>query len=148
MLRYGTKKPTEDKSREMDTAAEPRPGDDDFDGFRMRLPEDCVEYMLFVIGDKAERALPSLETVRRAADQKLAELAGDYIWQRESFRLETKVQRGTFLLFACSHCSTRAARHHELTVSEQGWDFPISTALPTTGTTSRTSGLLCTYCES
>ncbi|KAK4156430.1 protein ecdysoneless [Chaetomidium leptoderma] len=78
----------------MDAAAEPRPGDEDFDGFRMRLPEDCVEYMLFVIGDKTDSGLPSLEAVRKAADQKLDELAKDYIWQREPFKLETKVQKG------------------------------------------------------
>jgi hypothetical protein len=82
----------------MDTAAEPRPGDDDFEGFRMTLPEDCVEYMLFIIGDKTDGDLPSLETVRKAAEQKLDELARDYIWQREPFRLETKVQKGASLL--------------------------------------------------
>jgi hypothetical protein len=85
----------------MDTAAEPRPGDEDFDGFRMRLPEDCVEYMLFVIGEKTDNILPSLEAVRKAADQKLDELAKDYIWQREPFKLETKVQKGAFDL--CSN---------------------------------------------
>ncbi|KAK3906264.1 SGT1 protein-domain-containing protein [Staphylotrichum tortipilum] len=77
----------------MDT--EPRPGDEDFVGFRMRLSEDCVEYMLFVIGDStAGSSNPSLETVRKAADQKLSELAKDYIWQRDPFKLETKVQKG------------------------------------------------------
>ena len=85
---------------DMDTAAEPRPGDDDFDGFQMRLSEDCVEYMLFVIGDKTDGSLPSLETVRKAADQKLDELARDYIWQRESFKLETKVQKGALPLLS------------------------------------------------
>lgn len=83
---------------DIDTAAEPRPGDDDFDGFRMRPSEDCVEYMLFVIGDQNDSNLPSLETVRKAADQKLDELARDYIWQREPFKLETKVQKGAFPL--------------------------------------------------
>ncbi|KAK4124196.1 SGT1-domain-containing protein [Parathielavia appendiculata] len=78
----------------MDTAREPRPGDEDFDGFQMRPAEDCVEYMLFVIGDKTSNTLPSLESVRKAADQKLDELAKDYIWQREPFKLETKVQKG------------------------------------------------------
>ncbi|KXX78544.1 Protein ecdysoneless [Madurella mycetomatis] len=78
----------------MDTAAELRPGDEGFDGFRMRLPEDCVEYMLFIIGDKTDNRLPSLEAVRKAADQKLEELAKDYIWQRDPFRLETKILKG------------------------------------------------------
>ncbi len=86
----------------MDTASELRPGDEGFDGFRMRLPEDCVEYMLFIIKDKTDSRLPSLETVKKAADQKLEELAKDYIWQREPFKLETKVQKG-----ASCHCPQR-----------------------------------------
>ncbi|KAL1844121.1 hypothetical protein VTJ49DRAFT_4973 [Mycothermus thermophilus] len=83
----------------MDTADEPRPGDDDFDGFRMKLPEDCVEYMLFVIGDKSDSSLPSLETIRKAAGHKLNEMAPDYIWQRDPFKLDTKVQKGLGLPF-------------------------------------------------
>lgn len=75
----------------MDTTNEPRPGDEAFDGFRMRLPEDCVEYMLFIIGDKS---LGKLEIVRKAAVEKANELTKEYIWQREPFRLETKIQKG------------------------------------------------------
>lgn len=67
----------------------------------MRLPEDCVEYMLFLIRDKPDRALPSLEAVRKAAEQKLDELARDYIWQRDPFKLETKVQKGVFCVLFC-----------------------------------------------
>lgn len=78
----------------MDTSTDPRPGDEDFEGFRMRLPEDCVEYMLFVLGDKSDASLPSLEAVRKAVDAKLNEIAKDYIWQRDPFKLETKVQKG------------------------------------------------------
>jgi hypothetical protein len=78
----------------MDTAAEPRPGDEDFDGFRMSVSEDYAEYMLFVIGDKVNSNLPSLEAVRKAADRKLDQLAKDYIWQREPFKLEAKTQKG------------------------------------------------------
>lgn len=80
----------------MDTAAEPRPGDEGFEGFRMSVSEDYAEYMLFVIGDKADSNLPSLEAVRKAADRKLDELAKDYIWQREPFKLEAKTQKGVF----------------------------------------------------
>ncbi|SPQ25866.1 f86c3bfb-0f75-4ec3-834a-4049ff40c227 [Thermothielavioides terrestris] len=89
----------------MDTAAEPRPGEEGFDGFRMRLPEDCLEYMLFVVGDKSASDLPSLETVRKAADQKLDQLARDYIWQRDPFRLETRSQKGLGLpyLYGTTH---------------------------------------------
>lgn len=78
----------------MANAPELRPGDEGFDGFRMRLPEDCVEYMLFIVGEKSDNDLPSLEAVKRAADKKLTELAKDYIWQREPLKLETKIQKG------------------------------------------------------
>ena len=78
----------------METAPELRPGDEGFDGFRMSLPEDCVEYMLFVIQDKSEASKLSLEAVRKAADEKLEELAKDYIWQRQPFKLETRIQKG------------------------------------------------------
>ncbi|KAK4464228.1 protein ecdysoneless [Cladorrhinum samala] len=80
----------------MSTAPELRPGDEGFDGFRMRLPEDCVEYMLFILGNKTDNNnTPSLESVRKAAEKKLDELAKDYIWQREPFRLETRIQKGS-----------------------------------------------------
>ncbi|KAK5653540.1 hypothetical protein OQA88_8799 [Cercophora sp. LCS_1] len=75
----------------MDAANEPRPGDEAFDGFRMRLPEDCVEYMLFIIGDKS---LGRLEAVRKAAVETANELTKGYIWQREPFKLETKIEKG------------------------------------------------------
>ena len=81
----------------MSTAPELRPGDEGFDGFRMRLPEDCVEYMLFILGNKTDNNnTPSLESVRKAAEKKLDELAKDYIWQREPFRLETRIQKGVY----------------------------------------------------
>jgi len=75
----------------MDVPVEPRPGDEDFDGFRMRLPEDCVEYMIFAASDKS---LGKLETVRKAAVEQATKLTRDYIWQREEFKLETKIQSG------------------------------------------------------
>ncbi|KAK4452069.1 protein ecdysoneless [Podospora aff. communis PSN243] len=75
----------------METENEARPGDPAFHGFRMRLPEDCVEYMLFVVGDKN---LNKLEAVRKAAIEKAESLTKDYIWQRDGFKLETKIQGG------------------------------------------------------
>ncbi|KAK0611147.1 SGT1 protein-domain-containing protein [Immersiella caudata] len=75
----------------METENEPRPGDPAFNGFRMRLPEDCVEYMLFLVGDKN---LTKLEAVRKEAIEKADALTKDYIWQREPFKLETKIQGG------------------------------------------------------
>lgn len=56
-------------------------GDEGFDGFCMRLFEDCVEYMLFIIGEKLDNDFFSLEVVKRVVDKKLMELVKDYIWQ-------------------------------------------------------------------
>ncbi|KAK0724777.1 SGT1 protein-domain-containing protein [Lasiosphaeris hirsuta] len=79
----------------MDSSKEPRPGDEAFDGFRMRLPEDCVDYMLFLMGDKS---LTSLEAIRRAAVKMADELTKDYVWQRQAFQLETKIKEGLIYL--------------------------------------------------
>jgi len=76
---------------QMDQADEPRPGDKRFDGFHMTPAEDCVEYMLFVPGEKT---LGTLETIRKAAVAKADALTKDYIWQRDAFNLETKIDHG------------------------------------------------------
>ncbi|KAJ4421497.1 hypothetical protein N0V85_000144 [Neurospora sp. IMI 360204] len=85
----------------MESTNEPRPGDDTFNGFQMSLPENCVEYMLFVINDQPEAqrtTLSSLETIRKVALQRLDELTKDYIWQREPLKLETRIDNGLVYL--------------------------------------------------
>lgn len=47
--------------------------------------------MLFVPGEKT---LGTLETIRRAAVAKTDALAKDYLWQRDAFNLETKIDHG------------------------------------------------------
>ncbi|KAM7193772.1 protein ecdysoneless [Naviculisporaceae sp. PSN 640] len=80
----------------MDSQDEKRPGEEGFGGFRMTLPENCVEYMLFVIEDGVpeSRRLQNLEAVRKAAMKTAGDLTKDYIWQRDSFALETKMEKG------------------------------------------------------
>ncbi|KAI1496022.1 SGT1-domain-containing protein [Biscogniauxia marginata] len=65
---------------------------DGFDGFPRRLPDNCVEYMLFLIDSKidARALLAELENVRRAAIQLCSRIASEYIWQRDSFQLQVK----------------------------------------------------------
>ncbi|KHE78647.1 SGT1-domain-containing protein [Neurospora crassa] len=85
----------------MESTNEPRPGDDAFNGFQMSLPENCVEYMLFLINDQPEAqrtTLSSLKTIRKAALQRLDELTKDYIWQREALKLETRIENGLVYL--------------------------------------------------
>lgn len=83
----------------MDSERELRPGDEGFDGFQRQLPENCAEYMLFILEDQkqtdARKTISSLEAVRKEAVRLADEVAGDYIWQRGSFSLETKNEQGT-----------------------------------------------------
>ncbi len=64
----------------------------------MQLPENCVEYMLFIIDSDIEprRLLASLEALRQAAVEMCEGLTKDYIWQRHGFNLEVKTQTGVF----------------------------------------------------
>jgi hypothetical protein len=62
----------------------------------MHLPENCLEYMLFILdtSSSTDNTLPALEDVRKAAVRLTDELTGDYIWQRGSFNLELKRDKG------------------------------------------------------
>ncbi|KAL0260152.1 hypothetical protein SLS55_005898 [Diplodia seriata] len=72
-----------------------------FDGFPKRLPDDTVEYIIYIIDSKLQtdsqvrERLRSLETAANLLTKKLLK---DYIWQRESFKLELKREDGTWLL--------------------------------------------------
>lgn len=63
-----------------------------FQGFPKRLPEDCVEYSIFIIDQKIknEEALlrNKLRDVQSTATRLIKTLLKDYIWQRETFNLE------------------------------------------------------------
>ncbi len=66
--------------------------------FSNRLPDDCVEYNLFIINPKPASDLSStrrkLEEVLHAATSLSDDLLRDYIWQREPFRLEFRQEEG------------------------------------------------------
>lgn len=68
-----------------------------FDGFPKRLPEDCVEYMLFIIDSRLtqKEILTRLEVVRKEALKLTAKLLTDYIWQRENFNLKQEVENSS-----------------------------------------------------
>lgn len=65
-----------------------------FDGFPKRLPEDCVEYMLFIIDSSLTQRelLSQLEVVRKEALKLTKKLLKDYIWQRDEFGLSSEIQ--------------------------------------------------------
>jgi hypothetical protein len=61
-----------------------------FDGFPKRLPDDTVEYSLFVIDGKlSETQIASrLRSILQSSSALTKDLLKGYIWQREAFSLE------------------------------------------------------------
>lgn len=61
-----------------------------FDGFPKRLPEDSVEYTLFIINPalSQKEVLIRLESVRKEAAKLTSNLLKEYIWQRDAFELK------------------------------------------------------------
>lgn len=71
------------------------PQDSTFDGFERQLPDNCVEYLLFIdVHQDTRRQLSQIETIRKAALQLSNTLARDYIWQKDEFNLELKTENG------------------------------------------------------
>ncbi|CZS95125.1 related to sgt1 protein [Rhynchosporium agropyri] len=72
-----------------------------FEGFPKRLPEDCVEYSLFIIKSKLKsqkEVLGRLEEVRKESLRMTERLLKEYIWQREAFKLEIESDKGLMYL--------------------------------------------------
>ncbi|KAI2602977.1 SGT1-domain-containing protein [Hypoxylon fragiforme] len=70
-----------------------------FGEFPRKLPENCVEYLLFILDNKLEprNVLPELEAVRKAAINLCDTVAKGYIWQRDSFQL--RIERDQHLVY-------------------------------------------------
>ncbi|OBT63345.1 hypothetical protein VE03_07247 [Pseudogymnoascus sp. 23342-1-I1] len=67
-----------------------------FDGFPKRLPDDSVEYTLFIINNSLaqKEVLARLELVRKEATKLTGALLKDYIWQRDDFNLKLEQSSG------------------------------------------------------
>ncbi|KAJ4317955.1 hypothetical protein N0V84_007096 [Fusarium piperis] len=65
-----------------------------------QLPENCVEYLLFVLDPQLEvrRQLSQIEAVRKSAIDLATSLTGDYIWQKDEFNLTLKNEQGLVYL--------------------------------------------------
>ncbi|CAG8972869.1 hypothetical protein HYALB_00001289 [Hymenoscyphus albidus] len=73
---------------------------DNFDGFPKRLPDDCVEYALFVVDAKLKspkELVSRLEVIRKEALKLAGGLLQEYIWQRDGFTLELDKEKGMHL---------------------------------------------------
>lgn len=64
-----------------------------FDGFPKRLPEDCVEYCLFIIDKKLSQReiLSRFTAVQKEASRLINTLLKGYIWQRDEFALKLEL---------------------------------------------------------
>lgn len=83
-----------------DSSKDAKSSDGGFKEYERVLPENCVEYMLFIIEAdlQPKKTNSSLEAVRKAAVQLANQLTKEYIWQRDAFSLETKTDQGEYIL--------------------------------------------------
>ena len=67
-----------------------------FEGFPKILPDDCVQYTLYLIDANLSHfeIRAQLRKVQAAANLLCKGLLKDFIWQRDDFRLEIKQQDG------------------------------------------------------
>lgn len=63
------------------------------------LPEACAEYFIFLLGsqDGAGNILGRLESIRKAALELSHCIAEDYVWYRDEFNLEVRIDEGKVL---------------------------------------------------
>ena len=66
---------------------------------RPALPDDCIEYSLYVLDTKLDQSNQSeikiqLRDVQKHATQRQREWLKDYIWQRQPFNLELVSEDG------------------------------------------------------
>jgi hypothetical protein len=67
-----------------------------FDGFPKNLPEDCVEYSIYIIDTQLtdSEIRSQLRRVQSSASSLTKRLLKDYIWQRQSFNLDLVHENG------------------------------------------------------
>ena len=67
-----------------------------FDGFPRHLPEDCVQYSLYIIDPTAKdgEIQSQLRVIQEAAAQFTEELLKDFLWQRQGFNLHLLREKG------------------------------------------------------
>jgi hypothetical protein len=67
-----------------------------FEGFPKRLPEDTVDYAVYVLDPALDQTqkVTKLKQVLQETTNSTKELLKDYIWQRDEFVLEIKLDDG------------------------------------------------------
>jgi hypothetical protein len=71
-----------------------------FDGFPKKLPDDVVEYIIYIIDAKLSdiQSRERLQAFQRSLQQLEKKFLKEYIWQRESLKLELVREEGRWLL--------------------------------------------------
>jgi hypothetical protein len=71
-----------------------------FDGFPKKLPDDVVEYIIFIIDSKLSdtQTRERLQAFQRALTQLEKKFLKDYIWQRDSISLDLVREDGQWML--------------------------------------------------
>ena len=84
-----------------------------FDGFPKRLPDDCVEYAIYILDPVLQdsQIRERLRKVHSAANVLTKHLLKGFIWQREPFGLELVRENGKVIRLAV--CS--------MTLTDPGW---------------------------
>lgn len=107
-----------------------------------QLPEDCIEYFLYWITPKSETEPANesdltriaLSEVQKAASGLVKSLLKDYIWQRESFKLELTKEDGKLTSLNGCACQQDPANRMDLQAST------CFVAAPNMGIQLRTNG--------
>jgi hypothetical protein len=71
-----------------------------FDGFPKKLPDDVVEYIIYIIDTRLSdiQTRERLQAYQRSLQQLEKKFLKEYIWQRESLKLELVREEGRWLL--------------------------------------------------
>ena len=76
----------------------------DFQEFPRRLPDDCVEYSIYVLDQtlKDDEIRERLRNLHTATNNLTRKLLKDFIWQREDLSLELVREDGNVLIRSSS----------------------------------------------
>jgi hypothetical protein len=92
-----------------------------FDGFPKHLPEDCVEYFVYIIDSKLQdkEIRSQLRQIQTTASNLTKKLLKGYIWQRQSFSLDLIHENGNSMAaFSSQH------RSLELSILDRRTELP------------------------
>ena len=69
---------------------------DEVDGYLKRLPDDCIEYSVYVLSNELDdsKIREKLRGVQSAATDLIKTLLKEFVWQRQEFALQLVRENG------------------------------------------------------